>query len=164
MSHGGTQRTAALPIQPEAIELSNVPAGTYIISPVAPAFALEDEVTNNSVVVSEGETVEGINFSLVPGGVITGKISDADGKPLIEQYVTVLPIDVLIYRRTICWQPAHRRPRYLPGLWLATREVQSIGGPERIASRRPATGLPTNFLSIRNRYREGNRDRSDAGQ
>ena len=73
--------------------ISNLPAGSYIISPVTPSFALEDEVPNTSVVVSEGETVEAINFSLVPGGVITGKISDADGKPLIEQYVTVLPID-----------------------------------------------------------------------
>lgn len=73
--------------------ITNLPAGTYTIRPMAPAFALEDEVTNNSVVVTEGENVEDINFSLVPGGVITGKISDGDGKPLIEQHVTVFPSD-----------------------------------------------------------------------
>ena len=71
--------------------ISNVPAGTYIIAPVAPAFALNEEI--NSVVITEGETIEDINFSLVPGGVITGKITDADGKPLIEESVTVLPIE-----------------------------------------------------------------------
>ena len=62
--------------------ITNVSAGTYTIRPIAPAFALEDYVTNNAVVVSEGESVEDINFSMVPGGVITGKITDADGKPL----------------------------------------------------------------------------------
>jgi len=77
--------------------ITNLPAGTYSIRPMAPAFALEDEVTNNSVVVTEGETVEDINFSLVPGGVITGKISDADGKPLIEQYVMMVPVDAERY-------------------------------------------------------------------
>lgn len=73
--------------------ITNLPAATYVIKPMALAFALEDEERNNSVVVSEGENVEDINFSLVPGGVITGKITDADGKPLIEQNVFILPSD-----------------------------------------------------------------------
>src|SRR6185503_10769978 len=42
--------------------ITNVRAGTYSIRPVAPSFALEDYVTNNEVVISEGETVEDINF------------------------------------------------------------------------------------------------------
>ena len=71
----------------------NVPAGTYAIRPIAPAFALEDYVTNNAVVISEGETVEDINFSMVPGGVITGKVSDPDGKPIVEENVNVVPVD-----------------------------------------------------------------------
>lgn len=73
--------------------ITNVSAGTYTIRPIAPALALEDYVTNNAVVVNEGETVEDINFSMVPGGVITGKITDADGKPLIEELVNVMPND-----------------------------------------------------------------------
>lgn len=71
----------------------NVRAGTYSVRPVASPFALEDYVTNNEVVVSEGETVEDINFSMIPGGVITGKISDPDGKPFVEEYVNVMPLD-----------------------------------------------------------------------
>src|SRR5215212_2659081 len=35
--------------------IANLPAGTYVISPVAPSLALEDDLRNNSVVVSEGE-------------------------------------------------------------------------------------------------------------
>jgi protocatechuate 3,4-dioxygenase beta subunit len=73
--------------------ITNVRAGTYSIRPIAPAFALEDYVANNAVIISEGETVDDINFSMVPGGVITGKVSDPDGKPLVEQYVNVVPID-----------------------------------------------------------------------
>ena len=73
--------------------ITNVPAGTYTIRPMAPSFALQDYLANNAVVVSEGETVEDINFSMIPGGVITGRISDPDGKPLVEEYVNVMPID-----------------------------------------------------------------------
>lgn len=73
--------------------ITNVRAGTYSIRPVAPSFALQDYVANNAVVISEGETVEDINFSMIPGGVITGKISDPDGKPLVEEYVNIMPID-----------------------------------------------------------------------
>src|SRR5215216_2719243 len=73
--------------------ITNVRAGTYSVRPVASPFALEDYVTNNEVVVSEGETVEDINFSMIPGGVITGKIADPDGKPVVEEYVNVMPVD-----------------------------------------------------------------------
>ena len=73
--------------------ITNIPAGTYAVTPITPTFAFEDQRFNNSVVLSEGENVEDINFSMIPGGVITGKITDADGKPLIEQYVALLPVD-----------------------------------------------------------------------
>src|ERR1044072_1469498 len=67
--------------------ITNVPAGTYSIIPIAPSFALEDSVMNNAVVVGEGESVEDINFSMVRGGVVTGKISDADGTRRTGQFV-----------------------------------------------------------------------------
>ena len=73
--------------------ITDLPPGTYVVTPIAPSLAIEDELRTNSVVVAEDETVEGVNFSMVPGGVITGKITDADGKPLIEEYVTLIPID-----------------------------------------------------------------------
>src|SRR6185295_9930128 len=77
--------------------ITNVPAGTYTIRPVAPSFALEDYVANNAVVVREGETVEDINFSMIPGGVITGRISDTDGKPVMEEDVNIMPVEVSAY-------------------------------------------------------------------
>ena len=45
------------------------------------------------MVVGEDENVEDINFSLVRGGVITGKVTDADGHPVILQQVSLFPAD-----------------------------------------------------------------------
>lgn len=42
----------------------------------------------NEVTVTDG-TVEGIDFSLLRGGVITGKITDSEGRPVINERVSV---------------------------------------------------------------------------
>lgn len=42
----------------------------------------------NAVTVSDG-AVEGIDFSLLRGGVITGKITDSEGRPVINERVSV---------------------------------------------------------------------------
>ena len=73
--------------------IANMPAGTYTITPVAPSLAFENDLTNNTVVVNEGETVEDVNFSMVPGSVITGKVTDADGKPVIGTFVSLMTVD-----------------------------------------------------------------------
>src|SRR5215213_1797527 len=87
--HGTTDQTGSY-------RIANLPAGTYTVTPMASSLAFENEPTNNSIVVTEGETIEDINFSMIPGGVITGKITDADGKPLIEAYVSLMPIDAIV--------------------------------------------------------------------
>ena len=69
--------------------ISNIPEGTYRVSPHVLAFAVENQEATNRVNVADGETIEDINFVLVKGGVITGKITDSDGQPLIEQQVTL---------------------------------------------------------------------------
>ncbi|HEU4711342.1 MAG TPA: hypothetical protein VFS76_07235 [Pyrinomonadaceae bacterium] len=77
--------------------ITNVPPGTYDILPGAPAFVVSDIGVNNqrakNVIVGEDEDVEDINFSLVRGGVITGKITDADGRPVIQQQVNLYSVD-----------------------------------------------------------------------
>lgn len=69
--------------------ISNIPEGTYRVSPHVLAFAVENQEATNRVNVADGETIEDMNFVLVKGGVITGKITDSDGQPLIEQQVTL---------------------------------------------------------------------------
>ena len=81
----------------------NLPAGTYQVMPLALAFVLENEAVNTTVMLNEGETVDNFNFSLVRGGVITGKITDSEGKPLIEETVSLMPIEsgpgTMVYAR-----------------------------------------------------------------
>jgi len=74
--------------QTGSYRIANLPAGTYEISPITPALVPSKF---DSVVVSEGEQVEDVNVLLVPGGVITGKITDSEGEPVIGQSVRVTP-------------------------------------------------------------------------
>ena len=66
----------------------NVPAGKYFVGPVATAFVVDVGLNGErNVTVSEGQTIENIDFSLIRGGVITGKVIDLDGRPVIEEEV-----------------------------------------------------------------------------
>jgi hypothetical protein len=87
--------------------ITKLSAGSYEIVPSAPAFVIADNSNSKSkrVIVGEDENVEDINFSLVRGGVITGKVTDADGRPVIQQ-------QVFLYRAEAFNQPSHEGPIY----------------------------------------------------
>ena len=74
-----------------------VAAGRYTITPLAPALVVPQEVNSfypgRIVTVSDGEEVEGVDFSLTRGGVITGRVTDDKGHPAIEQYIHLLQVD-----------------------------------------------------------------------
>jgi len=72
-------------------KLSNLAPGQYEIVTGAPQFVLTSTEPIRRLIVSEGETIENIDFTLVRGGVITGKVLDADGRPVIEEQVDVFP-------------------------------------------------------------------------
>ncbi|HEV7395351.1 MAG TPA: carboxypeptidase-like regulatory domain-containing protein [Pyrinomonadaceae bacterium] len=74
--------------------INEVTPGTYQLMSLAPAFVSVGEAARGkTLVIGEGETVEGADLTLVRGGVITGKVTDADGHPVIEQRVNLLPAD-----------------------------------------------------------------------
>ncbi|HEU4765805.1 MAG TPA: carboxypeptidase-like regulatory domain-containing protein [Pyrinomonadaceae bacterium] len=77
--------------------ITHIAAGTYDVAPSVPAFVVSDLNSNNqrgkNVIVGEDEDVEDINFSLVRGGVITGKITDAEGRPVIQQQVNLYNVE-----------------------------------------------------------------------
>jgi hypothetical protein len=75
--------------------VNNIAPGGYEIAPSAPAFVMVDskDRRSKSVQLGEGENVEGINFAMVRGGVITGRVTDADGRPLIQQQVNLYRIE-----------------------------------------------------------------------
>ena len=77
--------------------ITEIPAGNYQVSPMAPVYVVSDLVWSRArgktLLLAEGEDVQGIDFSLVRGGVIAGKITDADGRPVIEERLTIVPED-----------------------------------------------------------------------
>jgi len=77
--------------------LIKVPPGSYNVTPNTPAFVVAAEASygqpGKTVTLGEGEEVHGVDFSLTKGGVITGRVTDADGRPVIEQRVTVMRVD-----------------------------------------------------------------------
>ena len=80
--------------------VANVAPGTYEVSPSAPAFVATDtrELRKN-VLLGEDENVENIDFTLVRGGVITGRLTDADGHPVIAQQVYIYRTDIFDQQR-----------------------------------------------------------------
>src|SRR6185295_9798078 len=77
--------------------IANVPPGNYEVSPSAPAFVSSEltQLRNKTVLVGEDENIDNINFALVRGGVITGKVTDADGRPVIQQQVNIFRAEAL---------------------------------------------------------------------
>jgi len=75
--------------------ITDVPGGSYVIAPVAPSFVISEVNSSRgqTVVISESENVEGLDFEMVRGGVITGRVRDSEGHSIIEERVTLSPAD-----------------------------------------------------------------------
>jgi 5-hydroxyisourate hydrolase-like protein (transthyretin family) len=70
--------------------LNNVPAGSWRIQPAIAAYTMVEQERNSNgrlISISEGETLTSVDLKLIPGGVITGKVMTADGRPIIGQRV-----------------------------------------------------------------------------
>lgn len=74
-------------------KINNVPAGNYVLTPIAPSYFIPDSSAfgfrGKRLIVGEGENVEEIDFSIVRGAVITGKVTDASGGPVVEERIQV---------------------------------------------------------------------------
>ena len=82
--------------------ITNVPPGTYDVIAASPAYVATEG--RKSLIVGRNETVENIDITLERGGVITGKVTDADGGPVIEEmvYVSAAPrAQQLVYFRNV---------------------------------------------------------------
>ena len=70
--------------------LSNVAPGEYEVTLGTPQYVLSGVDRMKRLIVGEGENIENVDFSIIRGGVITGKVTDADGRPVIEEAVEVI--------------------------------------------------------------------------
>ncbi|MCM3869381.1 MAG: carboxypeptidase regulatory-like domain-containing protein [Pyrinomonadaceae bacterium] len=78
-------------------KLTGLPAGHFKVIPMAKAFLMQTagayHQPGQEVNVAEGEAVTKIDFTLFRGGVITGRITDAEGHPVIGERVSVVAKD-----------------------------------------------------------------------
>ncbi|MGH9768401.1 MAG: carboxypeptidase regulatory-like domain-containing protein [Blastocatellia bacterium] len=70
-----------------------VPPGAYEIAPHAYAFVMANRSpnarNNERIVVGAGETVDDVSIELVRGGVVTGRVIDEDGRPVVGSHVSL---------------------------------------------------------------------------
>ena len=82
--------------------LSNLPPTTYFVWPFVPAFVVAEATgvhpSGKSVTVVAGETAEEINFTLMRGAVITGKVTDTTGRAVTDERVRILPVEAHLRR------------------------------------------------------------------
>ena len=69
--------------------ISDLPPGNYELTPATPQFVIVGTSDTKRVILEDGETLEGIDFTLLRGGVITGKVTNADGQPVIEEQINL---------------------------------------------------------------------------
>jgi protocatechuate 3,4-dioxygenase beta subunit len=78
-------------------KLSGLPAGNFTVMPLAKSYIVANgnayKEAGQAVNVTEGETITKIDFPLVRGGVVTGRITDAEGHPLIGEKVSIVTKD-----------------------------------------------------------------------
>ncbi|MGE0128654.1 MAG: carboxypeptidase regulatory-like domain-containing protein [Blastocatellales bacterium] len=71
---------------------TNVAVGRFRVAPLAEAFVVENNGARAggvAVTVTEGQTVSNIDFTLARGGVITGRVTDGDGRPVIAERINL---------------------------------------------------------------------------
>jgi protocatechuate 3,4-dioxygenase beta subunit len=80
--HEGNYRIEGLP----AGSLRVVPnAQPYVVVTAVGPYEMRGQIIN----LSEGEAADGVNFQLVRGGVITGRVTDTEGTPVIGEQIAV---------------------------------------------------------------------------
>jgi protocatechuate 3,4-dioxygenase beta subunit len=72
--------------------ITNLQPGRYIVAPQAPNLVLKTGSPSGygrEIDLAPGETRDQFDFVLIRGGVITGKVSDVSGHPVIEELISV---------------------------------------------------------------------------
>lgn len=78
--------------------ITGLPAGSFVVQPMNPVYVLQEKLTplgqaGRTVNLGDGETLERIDFNLVKGGVITGRVLDHEGRPALGESVRLLKLD-----------------------------------------------------------------------
>ncbi len=78
--------------------MTGLPAGTYYLSVSAPGFIGVTGGGPNGdlrpISVMAGGTAGNMDFQLVRGGVVSGRVTTKDGEPMVEQPINLIPLEV----------------------------------------------------------------------
>ena len=77
-------------------KVSNLAPGRYRVLPSAPGYVVGEAAPRWMgllVTLAPGESVDDADFTLTRGGVITGRVTDADGRPVVGETVRVASAD-----------------------------------------------------------------------
>jgi protocatechuate 3,4-dioxygenase beta subunit len=79
-------------------KMTNVPPGKYQLSPVSPGYVFTEVgagpwQSGKLINVAAGEELKDLNFTLLRGGAVTGRVTDSEGKPVVEGFVTLFAAD-----------------------------------------------------------------------
>jgi hypothetical protein len=80
--------------------ITGVPAGRYFLNPFAPGFIGSGDLYFNAMPrgsvfqIGDGEDIEKIEIILIRGSVITGRVIGSNGRPLVEERVEVMKLDI----------------------------------------------------------------------
>ena len=129
--------------------LTDMAAGRYIVIPASPIYV---DPSNNisgpkgrDLILAEGDAAEGIDFALRPGGVITGRVTDADGRPVIAERVTftqIVEVQHGISRHSSSSFETDDRGVYRIYGLPAGRYIMSAGGPSLTVGSSAAPASP----------------------
>jgi len=76
--------------------IAGLAPGQVTVATVAPTYVLPASPTftpGRVLNLSADEVIEGIDFKLTRGGVITGRVTDSEGKPVVEERISLNQID-----------------------------------------------------------------------
>jgi len=78
--------------------INGIAAGRYNLAPITPAFVAQTNSGDygppgKALSLRHGEAAEGVDFVLTRGGVITGRVMDEDGKPIITTHVRLIRVE-----------------------------------------------------------------------
>lgn len=78
-------------------KLTKLPAGKFNVMPMTKAYVVATgavyKQAGQTVNLTDAEAATKVDFALVRGGVITGRITDSEGHPIIGERVTIAPKD-----------------------------------------------------------------------
>ncbi len=92
-------------------QVTNLPPGRFVVMAGSKAFVPVEQKPQEPrlITLDAGESRDNLDFALVRGGVITGQITDAEGRPAIAQYVRVTLI--------VIGPDGQQQSRNFPGNW-----------------------------------------------